>query len=398
MNGRPNAITSAVPEASAASARSRLKSPARIRVPGKAALHLAHETRRHGARRCDQVQVADLARSQRANLLKRFRCLAFIVGGQVVERVERRQAHANPFGADRRGDGIDHFEQEATAVFSGAAVLVLAHVAARIEELRQQITVGRMQLHAIHARGDRQPGGMHVSVADADQVLCIHGLGLAVVLHALAVGPHLAGGRDGRRADQLAAFGQIECMADAAGVHQLHDQSRADRVHGIGDITPAVGLRLVEQAGDARVAKALGRRRGAFGDDQSGAAALEVVVAHDRVGNISDRARAGHRRHRDAIFQRQRACCGRLEQGRGFGHEESPGCCTQDGSNRPQAKPRHRDAALRSLERAGSTRQAAGCRRLRQLRQTSASARNREAFVTRSMRKSRPQISTLRYS
>src|SRR5207342_541372 len=80
---------------------------------------------------------------------------------QVVEGVEGRQADAHALAADGGDDRIDDLEHEATAVLAAATVFVFTSVALRVQELREQVAVGRVQLDAVDAGGDREFGGAH---------------------------------------------------------------------------------------------------------------------------------------------------------------------------------------------------------------------------------------------
>jgi hypothetical protein len=79
---------------------------------------------------------------------------------------------------------------------------------------------------------------------------------------------------------------------------------RRASVDRVGHELPAAHLRVVEQARDARVAEAVRRGRGAFGDDQARGGALAVVLGHEGVGGIGfDRAAAGHGRHDETVAE-----------------------------------------------------------------------------------------------
>jgi len=96
-------------------------------------------------------------------------------------------------------------------------------------------------------------------------------------------------------------------MTDPSGMHQLHEDSATCLMDAIGHASPALYLFLVEQSGNARIAKAVGRRRGALGDDQSGIRAQAVILFHHGVGRVADGAAARERCHDDAVLQRQAA-------------------------------------------------------------------------------------------
>lgn len=104
-------------------------------------------------------------------------------------------------------------------------------------------------------------------------------------------------------------------MGDTAGMHQLHDDGSTRRMHGIGDPAPARDLLGIEESGDARIAKSIGRGRGALGDDQAGTGALGIVFAHHVIGAIGhDGTAACQRGHDDAVAQTQGAHCDGVEE------------------------------------------------------------------------------------
>ena len=92
-------------------------------------------------------------------------------------------------------------------------------------------------------------------------------------------------------------------MSDPPDVHELKEDLRSAFVNRVGDLAPALDLRLRVGAGDVRVAQTVGARRGAFGDDQPCASALRVVLRHQVVRHVVDRTAASHRRHHRAVFQ-----------------------------------------------------------------------------------------------
>ena len=108
-------------------------------------------------------------------------------------------------------------------------------------------------------------------------------------------------------------------MGDTPGVHELHHDFPAARVHGIGHQTPALHLGGIEQTGDARIAQSIGRGRDALGNEQAGGGALGVVVGHQRVGRVGfDGAAARHGRHDDTVGKVQ------LAGGKGFKQHGDP--------------------------------------------------------------------------
>lgn len=79
-------------------------------------------------------------------------------------RAEGAQADARAVGADGVDHGAGDFEREARAVLDAAAVRVGAHVADVLRELVDQVAVGRVDLDAVEARGDRVARRLRVVV------------------------------------------------------------------------------------------------------------------------------------------------------------------------------------------------------------------------------------------
>ncbi len=69
----------------------------------------------------------------------------------VCDVAARRQVHAHAARAPYRYAGVDHFHQQAGAVFQRTAVLVGALVGAVLQELVQQVAVGGMHFNAVKA-------------------------------------------------------------------------------------------------------------------------------------------------------------------------------------------------------------------------------------------------------
>ena len=99
-----------------------------------------------------------------------------------------------------------------------------------------------------------------------------------------------------------------EVVRGAAGVPELHVDASAPGVDGVGDRTP-VFLHLARV--DARglpPADGLFGNVYALGDDEPRGGALGVVLCHEPVGQAEHPgAVAGHRRHDDAVRQRETA-------------------------------------------------------------------------------------------
>ena len=189
------------------------------------------------------------------------------------------------------------------AVLGAAAVGVVAAVRRGREELVQEVPVGRVQLDAVETGAHRPARGGDELVAHVSQLG-----GRQPVRHRIGLlpgrGAHLAVDRDGARRHDAVGTGDVG-VRDAAAVHQLHHETPARAVDGVGDAGPAGLLGVVDDARLAGVGARLPARVAALGDDQARRGALAVVldvqvVRHARLPG----AQARQRRHDDAVGER----------------------------------------------------------------------------------------------
>lgn len=119
---------------------------------------------------------------------------------------------------------------------------------------------------------------------------------------------HLAGANDGAAAKHFRACRQIGNVGHASAMHQLQKNLAALFMHGRRHSLPRIPLSRVIKSGNTRIAQAVGTRRGAFGNDQTGCRMLAVVCRHQRNGRMAGRRpAAGHGCHHDAIGKFQDA-------------------------------------------------------------------------------------------
>src|SRR6516164_11816743 len=91
------------------------------------------------------------------SMYRRARCPSFPWNDVVaVDRAELDLQVESP--AHARADRADHFQQKARAVLQWPAIFVGAVVDAGGEKLREQVAIGRMQLHTVEAGFARAPG------------------------------------------------------------------------------------------------------------------------------------------------------------------------------------------------------------------------------------------------
>jgi hypothetical protein len=174
----------------------------------------------------------------------------------------------------------------------------------------EQVSVGAVDLHAVHPGGDGPASGGHevgqgrLGLLGGQRVR--HRVGLLAVR-----GVRLTVDRDGGRRDDPVGAGDVG-VGDAAAVHQLHDDPAAPCVHGLGDAAPAGFLLVVRDPGLAGVGARLRVRVGALGDDQADAGALPVVLDDEVARHARGTgAHPGQRGHDDAV--------GKLEVAQGDG-------------------------------------------------------------------------------
>ena len=218
--------------------------------------------------------------------------------------------------ADRRTYRLDQFDGEARTVGQAAAVFVGTLVAAFPEELVDEVAVGTVDLHAVHADALGIPGGLGERGDHVLNILFSHAVNHDLtVLHFFrrTVTRH-AGVRLGADATH------------AAHVPQLRNDLAAFGVDGVDDFLPACQGGFAVEVRDVRVAiGCLVTDGGAFSDDQANASGstTTVVLDHFGIGYTARGKRAGHRRHDDAGRQFEVAKVERFEQGLD-GHGDAP--------------------------------------------------------------------------
>ncbi len=199
--------------------------------------------------------------------------------------------------------GLDQFDGKARAIGQATAVFIGALVTAFPEELVHQVTVGAVDLHAVHADTLRILGGLGKGVDHVLDVLGGHAVDHHVAILELF---HRTVGRHARI--RLGAD-----TAHAAHVPQLRDNLAAFCVHGIDHFFPASQRGLTVKMRDVRITVGgLMADHRAFGDDQpyAGGGAAAVVFDHLRIRHATGRERTGHRCHHHTAGQLQ---CTELE-------------------------------------------------------------------------------------
>ncbi|MNV30487.1 hypothetical protein D3C71_1217590 [compost metagenome] len=235
-----------------------------------------------------------------------------VVGGR-----DGRQADAGATAADFFGDGAGHFQQQTGAVGNAAAVVVGALVGTGLEELVDQVAVGRVDLHTVKARRNGVACGVAVVLHDAGDLFGIERAGHGgrregghAVLdeHGLGVGLH------GRGRHGCCVAGLQVGVRHTAHVPQLHHDLAAGVMHGAGHLLPAIQLLGAVQTGHIGIALGLRADGRGLGNDEAGTGALRVVGGNQVGGDGLGRAVARQGRHGNAVGQLKVACAGGFKQ------------------------------------------------------------------------------------
>ena len=150
-------------------------------------------------------------------------------------------------------------------------------------------------------------------------------------------------------------------MHDPAHVPELGDDAAAGAVHGLDDPSPRGHLFGRPEPRRAGPAQPLLRNTGGFGDDQSSAGALCIVLGHDRGGHVGPRAApAGERGHEDAVGRIDGTDRDGIEQGR---HRRGTPQNLKDRANYTGLRPALASVRAVRFPRSGQqTAQLHGCR------------------------------------
>ena len=271
------------------------------------ATQLCHQFLRHrGRTHRGVIKQMQIEQSKGRQFLAQRQVLGIHLreGPRVVEHPIRRQPDTHLLRANGLGDRPRHLDREPVASLNTAAEGVGTLVDVGIEELLDQVAVGRVEFHAVEAGGQRETRRLG-KLRDGPRDIALghrpHG---AERLQPKGVGKHLSGTGPGDRTQDLPIRGQIRDVRHAPGMHKLDDNRPAFGMDGVGDQPPAADMLVIEKGRDAGIAQSVGRGRGGLGDDQAGRGALGVILCHQGVRGIGlDGATARHGRHDDAVVQ-----------------------------------------------------------------------------------------------
>ena len=249
-----------------------------------------------------QPAFFDLARQVQIGLAVVF------IFRHIEQRAVRRQTNPHPMRAQGGYALVDYFHDQPATILAAAAVLIRAVVHTRVEKLLEQITVGRVDLHAVKTglrRVERALAEIGHDALDLGRVqrprlAGRQHVGSAVVVVAKRLAARRLAGAHRRLAGNL-----DRRMRYTAYVPDLGEERPAALVHGPRGLGPAGDLLGAEDPRVEQITLAFARDWRAFGDDQPGAGPLAVIKRPHLVGDIIRRPRARHRRHHHAVTQVQ---------------------------------------------------------------------------------------------
>ena len=184
-------------------------------------LHCERHTTAHAETDVEEVEVALLLQQgrHRRHLFRSHSIRLQLVGAQAYSD--------GKVTADARAHRFTHFQREAGPVFLASAVLVCSVICHRRKELLNQITMGAMQLHAVHSRLLHDGRGVGVAFYDLFDLSLGHGVCVFVPRQGLG-----SGGRPQRQHGGKALAGLSE-------VEKLDENLGAVPMNGIGQHTPS---------------------------------------------------------------------------------------------------------------------------------------------------------------
>ena len=232
-----------------------------------------------------------------ARLLVAVQRVVVILGADLHLQVEVG-AHLGP-------DGGDDLEEKAGTLTQRAAVVVVAIVDRRAEELREQVAVGRVQFDAVESRRASAPGAGGKR-GDGLVDLCVgHGDAREAVQRFIALGG----------APSLLELDAGDVALPAA-MRELHDEPAVVLVDRVAERPPEGDPRVAVDGGVVGDDAATDRHRDERRDDRADAAARELGLPVDarlvaRTVVVVEPAR--HVRAEDTVLHRQVAERDRLE-------------------------------------------------------------------------------------
>ena len=211
---------------------------------------------------------------------------------------------ADPVPAPYPDDGFRDLERQACPVLRAAAILIGPLIRPAPQELVQQVAVCAVDLDAIEASIPGVLGRPTELPDDIGQLAGLQGPGHRDLLFSLWRMDISFDGKRGRRDGKRAV--QEVGMGDPSHVPELDENPAAGPVDGVCHLLPACDLRCRVDAGSPHVADTLRADLRALGDNQAGRGSLHVISNGHRARDVGlPCAAACHRRHHDAVWQRE---------------------------------------------------------------------------------------------
>ena len=229
-------------------------------------------------------------------------------------------AHQHRHGVGHDGTHAVHdLDQHADAVFERSAILILTLVDQWIEELRQQIAVGRMNFHRVKADIISTPSGIAELVDNGMDLVNGQRARLSQRTKRVGAWPHgLPTALLLRHALMLETNGEAAGGGLTSGMVELHRHGGTGGLRIGNDPTPCIHLLVGPQSQVARRNTALRRHCGGFHDNHAetahGTRHIMLIVEWRGQAILGQRGIRVHRRQPDAVAHGHATQGHRIEQ------------------------------------------------------------------------------------
>ena len=195
-----------------------------------------------------------------------------------------RKPNPHPIGRENCDYGCHNFAQKPIAIFQAATVAIGAVVGFGLQELINQIAIGRVNFHPIKTRRLGSFGGPAIVFHHCRHLVGFQGArGFVGVFARGGVDVVVADGdRGGRNRQRL--IGAETAVGSAATVPQLQENFAVPIVHCLGDLFPGFRLSIVVNAGRVLPTNALFRNDGGFANQKASTRSLGIIFRHQGIG------------------------------------------------------------------------------------------------------------------